>query len=99
MKQRIITGAAAVTAIMFLSVGSVGATDNATGTHPDGKFFKEAVQGGMAEVALGQMAADKAASEAVKNFGQRMVSDHGKANQELQDLAVSEGITLPTETK
>jgi len=34
----------------------------------------------MAEVALGQMAAEKAESDAVKNFGQRMMTDHGKAN-------------------
>ena len=43
------------------------------------------------------MAADKAESDAVKNFGQRKMTDHGKANQELKDLAASEGVTLPTE--
>jgi hypothetical protein len=31
--------------------------------------LKEAAQGGMMEVSLGQMAADKAQNEAVKNFG------------------------------
>jgi len=97
MKKRFMTGAVTITASMLLSVGSVGAADNAKGNHPDRKFFKEAAQGGMAEVALGQMAADKAEKDEVKNFGQRMVTDHGKTNRELQDLAASEGVTLPTE--
>ncbi len=97
MKKRFMTAAIAITASMLLGVGSVGAEDNAKDNHPDRKFFKEAAQGGMAEVALGQRAADKAESDAVKNVGQRMVTDHGKANQELKDLAASEGVTLPTE--
>jgi len=97
MKKRFMTGALAITTSMLLGASGVGAADNVKGNHPDRKFFKEAAQGGMAEMALGQMATDKAESEAVKNFGQRMVTDHGKANQELKDLAASEGVTLPTE--
>lgn len=97
MKKRLMTGAAAITVSMFLGVGSGAAMDGAKGSHPDNKFIKEAAQGGMAEVALGQLAADKAESDAVKNFGQQMVTDHGKANQELKDLATSEGVILPAE--
>jgi len=97
MKKRFITGAAALTTSMLLSMGSVGAADKAKNDHPDWKFFKEAAQGGMAEVTLGQMAANKAESETVKSFGQQMVTDHEKANQELKDLAVAESVTLPTE--
>jgi putative membrane protein len=97
MKKRFITGATALTISLLLSIGSVGAADKAKSDHPDWKFFKEAAQGGMAEVTLGQMAANKAESETVKSFGQQMVTDHGKANQELKDLAVAESVTLPTE--
>jgi putative membrane protein len=97
MTKRFMTGAVAVTASLLLGIGSVGAADDSKGNHPDRKFFKKAAQGGMAEVALGQMAADKGQSEAVKNFGQHMVTEHGKANQELQTLAASEGVTLPIE--
>jgi len=91
------TGAAVLTTSMLLGLGSAGAADNVTGSHPDAKFLKEAARGGMAEVTLGRLAVDKAESDEVKNFGQRMVTDHGKANQELKDLAASEGVTLPTE--
>src|SRR5215208_4964064 len=97
MKKQFITGAVALSTGMLLGIGSVGAADKAKSDHPDWELFKEAAQGGMAEVTLGQMAANKAKSESVKSFGQQMVTDHGKANQELKDLAVAESVTLPTE--
>jgi putative membrane protein len=62
----------------------------------DHHFVKEAAQGGMAEVQLGQLAVDKASNSKVKEFGQRMVTDHGKAGDELKSLAASKNITLPT---
>jgi putative membrane protein len=51
----------------------------------------------MAEVELGKLAAEKASSDDVKKFGQRMVDDHSKANDELKALAASKKITLPAE--
>ena len=62
----------------------------------DQKFVKEAAQGGMMEVELGKLAADKAVSEDVKAFGKRMVDDHSKANDELTTLAKNKNIQLAT---
>lgn len=62
----------------------------------DRDFLMDAAMGGLMEVELGQLAAQKGASDAVKQFGQRMVDDHGKANTELMTLATSKGLTLPT---
>jgi putative membrane protein len=56
-------------------------------TEPDTTFLPEAIQGGMAEVKLGKLAAEKASSAEVKQFGQRMVQDHSAANQKLTALA------------
>jgi putative membrane protein len=63
-------------------------------TSQDQKFVMEAAQGGMMEVELGRLAAEKASSAEVKAFGQRMVTDHSKANQQLMTLASNKGITL-----
>jgi putative membrane protein len=63
----------------------------------DHNFLMDAAMGGMEEVELGRMATTQGASDAVKQFGQRMVDDHSKANQELMSIAQSKGITLPTE--
>ena len=78
--------------------GAHGSTIDPKGTdhtNQDQHFIHEAAAGGMLEVELGRLAAERAASAEVKAFGQRMVADHGKANQQLMQVATSKGITLP----
>ncbi len=65
----------------------------------DKQFAKEAAEGGLAEVKLGQLAEEKGASETVKNFGKRMVDDHTKVGDELKSAASQANIRLPTELK
>jgi putative membrane protein len=62
----------------------------------DQKFMKEAAGDGMAEVQLGQLAEQRAASDSVKQFGKRMATDHAKAGDELKQLASQKGVELPT---
>ena len=64
----------------------------------DRNFITKAAAGGRAEVELGQLAQGKASSDAVKQFGQRMVEDHGAANQELMQLAENKGMQLDDKT-
>jgi putative membrane protein len=61
----------------------------------DKQFIEKAAQGGMAEVQLGQLAKEKGSSEAVRQFGQRMVDDHTKANDQLKQLAANKDVELP----
>ena len=61
----------------------------------DRAFIKKAAAGGKAEVELGQLAVQKAASQDVKQFGQRMVDDHSKANDQLKQVATSKGVAVP----
>ena len=66
-------------------------------SHKDFKFLEDASRGGMEEVQLGQLATQKAANPAVRDFGQRMVNDHNKANDELRQLSAQKGAALPTQ--
>ena len=63
-------------------------------TSSDKSFVTEAAEGGQMEVELGQLAQQKATNDAVRQFGRRMVDDHGKANGELAQLAGSKQVQL-----
>lgn len=63
----------------------------------DKKFVMDAAKGGLMEVELGKVAAEKGNSPDVKQFGQRMVDDHSKANDQLKSIAEQKGVTLPTD--
>ena len=61
----------------------------------DAEFVKMAASGGMHEVELGKMAAEKAKSTEVKKLGQMMVDDHTKAGEALKAVAVAHKLELP----
>jgi putative membrane protein len=61
----------------------------------DKMFLRKAAEGGIAEVKLGQLAAQKASSDDVKAFGQKMVDDHTKLNNQMAQVADSLGVMLP----
>jgi putative membrane protein len=63
---------------------------------PDKSFLQAAAHGNLAEVELGRLAADKATSADVKAFAQKMVDDHGKANDRLKQVASSVNVVLPS---
>ncbi len=59
-------------------------------------FVNKAATGGMEEVELGKLAQQKASSQRVKNFGQMMVDDHSKANDQLKTIATQKNIDIPS---
>ncbi len=59
-------------------------------------FLRRAAIGQQAEIALGEMAVQRAAHEAVKAFGRQMIDEHRQAQEEVHQLAAKEGISLPT---
>jgi putative membrane protein len=63
----------------------------------DTAFVTDGIKGDTAEVAIGQLAASKGSTQAVKDFGNMLVTDHGAHKQKLIDLANSAGVTVPTE--
>jgi putative membrane protein len=86
--------------LLALGLATSGARADEKGTQgsltsKDFKFVCEAVTGGQNEINLSQVALQKASDQSVKDFAQRMVTDHQKANQELTLLATSKGVALP----
>jgi putative membrane protein len=59
-------------------------------------FLREAAEGGMAEVDMGSLAAQRASNPDVKAFGQRMVKDHSAANKDLKSVAAKSHVTIPS---
>ena len=73
---------------LFLAAGALA-------NSPDSSFYKNAAEGGMSEVELGQLAQQKASSASVKEFGSMMVKDHSAANEKLKALAASKQVSRP----
>jgi putative membrane protein len=79
--------------MMFLALPVLAV---ATDKSPDESFYKDAAQGGLAEIEQGKLAQQKGQSQAVKDFGALMIKDHGAANVKLKAIADRKGIELPT---
>jgi putative membrane protein len=67
----------------------------ATATAAEKMFIKKAADGGMTEVELGRLAAEKGGNDEVKNFGNQMVTDHTKINDNLKEVAGKLNVTVP----
>ena len=81
-------GLALAPAVLGQSASRMAAADNT--------FATKAAEGGMAEVRLGNLAKTNASNLGVKSFGERMVTDHTKANDELKSIASKKGVELPS---
>lgn len=57
----------------------------------------KAASDGLAEVEASQLAQQRATSPQVKQFAARMIADHTQANNELQQIAQQQDLTLPTQ--
>ena len=77
-------------------IAAVLATSSAF-AQADQKFIKEAIEGNLAEVQMGQLAQKNGASQGVKDFGQMLATDHSQANTKATSVANSLNVTPPTE--
>jgi putative membrane protein len=95
MKQnRLFLSTCALSAVVLLCP-LIFAQNTTSASSSDKKFVHSALEGGNAEVKLGQLAAQKSNSEDVKQFGQKMVDDHTKMGEQMKQVAQQEGITVP----
>jgi putative membrane protein len=79
--------------VLLLAAASAAHADLSSS---DKKFFDKAALAGLVEVAEGKLAVAQGSDPKVKAFGQQMVTDHTKANEELNQLAQKKDVSLPT---
>jgi len=87
--------AAAAAAFLIAAGGTARAADAGGLVQSDRDFVNKAAQGSQMEVLAGKLAAQRALNPAVKEFGEKMVSDHTAAGSRLKTLADSKQFVLP----
>jgi putative membrane protein len=61
----------------------------------DKMFVAKAMQGGMAEVQLGQLTLQKSSDDQVKQFAQHMIDDHTRMIDQMKPVAQQLGVSVP----
>lgn len=65
------------------------------GQMQDRDFVRSALEGGMAEVEMGKLAAQKGTSDDIKQFGEKMVQDHTQLGDQMKPVAQQLGVSEP----
>jgi putative membrane protein len=84
--------------IACLSAGApmfAQASDQARTAHHDTEFLKDANQGSVDEINLAKIALDKADSQDVKDFAQKMIDDHTKLLDDMKKFDMEAGVSIP----
>lgn len=71
------------------------ASDTMSGKIDDKRFAKDAAVSVMINTELGKLAAQKASRDDIKQFGQKVVDEHTRANDQLKQVASKENIAIP----
>jgi putative membrane protein len=75
--------------------GSVGDTmGDAQSRQMDKRFLNQVTQGSMLNVAMGKLAAEKSSNDAVKQFAQKMATDHERGLEFFKRVAAKDGVTV-----
>ncbi len=78
--------------------GSAGKSASGTSlSKADQNLMRDIAYSNLAEIEAAKVAQNKTKSDQVKTFAQKMIDDHTQSQKELEQLAQSKGVTLPTE--
>ncbi len=78
--------------------GATGTTAGSSLSREDRDMIEDLAEANIAEMETGRLALNKSQTPRVREFAQKMIDDHGAAQQELQQMAQAKGMTLPQET-
>jgi putative membrane protein len=100
--RRLLTGLviAGLTVLLSPGLASAGSVSPVPfyqdqGGDPDQQFAMDAAQASVGNVLLGKLAVDRAASDDVRQFGQKMMIDNTRALAEASQLLLAAGIEPP----
>lgn len=63
----------------------------------DSRFLRKAAEINLTQIQLGKLAQRISTDPNVKKMGEMIIKDHTEVNRQLERLAASKGVTLPTE--
>jgi len=90
----LLTSVAAVGVLTFV----VSVTGQGLGvTGEDRTFLENTAKASRHEVHMGELGLANGSNTAVKGFSQRLINDHKRLNEDLENLAKQKGVTLPPE--
>lgn len=78
------------------TAGVVGTAAGPAGALTDGGFVTNAIIGGLYEVEAGRIAAQRSTNPAIKSLGEKMITDHTRAGDELKPIAARLNLAVPT---
>lgn len=82
----------------FTAAGAAYAADSGL-NRGDSRFLQRAAQSGMLEIEASKLAVERAQNPQVKEFAQKMITDHTAVDKELRALAQSKKVELPTDLR
>jgi putative membrane protein len=96
--MRVVSRLMAVAALLTMGTWALAQKSTSPQSDPpvdDQTFVTKVAADGKHEVMLGELAKNQAASADVKKFGERMITDHTKANEQLLAAAKAAKIAVP----
>jgi putative membrane protein len=85
-----------VAMFLFAASSTSLAQESTRPTISASEFVEKAGAGGLAEVEMGELGVQKATNGQVKAFAKRIVTDHTKANQQLNSVLKGKGLEVPS---
>jgi putative membrane protein len=67
---------------------------SSTHSTDDSKFLREAIQGNIAEVKMGELAKERSQNKDVRDYGQMLIDDHSKGKEKA--IAAAKAMSVPT---
>jgi putative membrane protein len=93
----VLTAALVATGSLFAQQKHETAMSGHNMENSDQRFITSAAEANLAEIDMAKLVGQKSTDPAVKDFANRMVTDHTQASQRLATVAETNGVKLPTE--